>query len=96
MDFCKGKTKQHCIRILNIIFECCFNSFNNFRVNFLDIAPQHASVLLGLSNTFGTLAGVLGPTLAGFIVKNAVSRDFIAFTTMFAFHYFLNFLILFT
>lgn len=28
-----------------------------FRVNHLDIAPQHASVTMGISNTFATIPG---------------------------------------
>ncbi|XKL65604.1 hypothetical protein PGB90_009024 [Kerria lacca] len=41
-----------------------------FGVNHLDIAPQHASVLMGISNTFATISGILAPSVAGYIVKN--------------------------
>lgn len=44
------------------------------RVNHLDIAPQHASVLMGISNTFATVPGIVSPTLTGYIVQNKVSR----------------------
>jgi hypothetical protein len=30
-----------------------------FSVNHMDIAPRHAGILMGISNTAGTLAGVL-------------------------------------
>ena len=43
------------------------------RVNYLDVAPQHASVLMGISNTFATLAGILTPLVTGFIVTTSVS-----------------------
>ena len=46
---------------------------NNFRVNFLDIAPQHASVIMGLSNTISTLAGIISPILSGYIVATPVN-----------------------
>ncbi|XP_031620236.1 vesicular glutamate transporter 1-like isoform X2 [Contarinia nasturtii] len=45
-----------------------------FSVNHLDIAPQYASVLMGISNTFGTIPGIVSPALTGFIVVNS-SRD---------------------
>lgn len=32
-------------------------NYTNFRVNHLDIAPGHASVLMGISNTFATIPG---------------------------------------
>lgn len=41
-------------------------------VNHLDIAPQHASVLMGLSNTVATLPGIISPSLAGAIVSDKV------------------------
>lgn len=53
----------------------CFIFKQSFisRVNHLDIAPQHASVTMGISNTFGTIPGIVSPTLTGFIVQNKVS-----------------------
>uniref|UniRef100_A0A1B6J1P5 Major facilitator superfamily (MFS) profile domain-containing protein n=1 Tax=Homalodisca liturata TaxID=320908 RepID=A0A1B6J1P5_9HEMI len=38
--------------------------------NGLDLAPQHASVIFGLSCTLGSLPGVFSPLLTGFIVTN--------------------------
>ncbi|KAG8259614.1 hypothetical protein J6590_008649 [Homalodisca vitripennis] len=37
-------------------------------VNHLDIAPQHASVLMGLSNTFACVSSFLGTHLTGYII----------------------------
>ena len=39
-----------------------------FGSNHLDIAPRHAGALMGLSNTAGTLPGVIGVTLSGWLV----------------------------
>ncbi|KAK4879138.1 hypothetical protein RN001_007284 [Aquatica leii] len=39
-----------------------------FGVNHLDIAPQHAGILMGLSNTFASLPGILSPIITGYIV----------------------------
>ena len=38
-------------------------------VNHLDIAPKHASIVTGLSNTFGTVAGIVGVTLTGWLLQ---------------------------
>ncbi|XP_044011916.1 vesicular glutamate transporter 1-like [Aphidius gifuensis] len=43
---------------------------SGFLVNCLDIAPQHASVLMGMGNTIGTISGVISPSLTGYIVKS--------------------------
>lgn len=45
----------------------------SFSVNHLDIAPQYASVLMGISNTFATIPGIVSPALTGYIVTNSVS-----------------------
>ena len=36
----------------------CFGvSLSGYYINFLDIAPRHASILVGISNEVGTLGG---------------------------------------
>ncbi|KAG8310786.1 hypothetical protein J6590_057455 [Homalodisca vitripennis] len=45
-------------------------TFATYYANCLDIAPQHASVLFGISNTFGSSAGVITPLLTSFIVTD--------------------------
>lgn len=49
--------------------------YSGFFVNHLDIAPQYASVLMGISNTIATLPGILSPLLTGVIVKHQVSAQ---------------------
>ncbi len=39
-----------------------------FACNHLDIAPRHAGALMGLSNTAGTIPGVIGVTVSGWLV----------------------------
>jgi ACS family sodium-dependent inorganic phosphate cotransporter len=39
-----------------------------FGSNHLDIAPRHAGALMGLSNTAGTIPGVVGVVLSGWLV----------------------------
>ena len=43
--------------------------------NHADIGPRYAGVLLGLSNTAGVLAGVLGTAATGYILKAGTWDD---------------------
>ncbi|XP_017880754.1 vesicular glutamate transporter 2.2 [Ceratina calcarata] len=45
-------------------------AWSGFGVNHLDIAPKHASVLMGIGNTIATLPGIVSPILTGYIVQN--------------------------
>jgi MFS transporter, ACS family, solute carrier family 17 (sodium-dependent inorganic phosphate cotransporter), other len=47
-----------------------------FSVNPLDIAPQFASILMGLSNTVATLPGMVSPLLTGHLVQHKVCTRF--------------------
>lgn len=48
--------------------------FSIFRVNALDIAPKYASIIIGISNTFGTVPGILSPILTGYLVTHEVRK----------------------
>ncbi|XP_046392975.1 vesicular glutamate transporter 1-like isoform X2 [Ischnura elegans] len=41
-----------------------------FSVNHLDLAPQYASILMGISNTMATLPGMISPSLTGYLVQH--------------------------
>nr|XP_018914420.1 PREDICTED: sialin-like [Bemisia tabaci] len=58
--------------VLCLIISCSVAAFaiSSYGVNNLDIAPQYASILKGLDNTFSQLAGVISPTLAGYLVQH--------------------------
>lgn len=43
-------------------------SAGGYAVNHLDIAPRHAGTLMGLSNTAGTIPGIVGVAVSGFIL----------------------------
>ncbi|KAL3981934.1 Major Facilitator Superfamily protein [Acanthocheilonema viteae] len=45
-------------------------AWSAFSVNSLDIAPQYAGHLMGLSNTLATLPGMISPLFVGAVVKN--------------------------
>ena len=42
-----------------------------FSVNHMDIAPKFAGVLMGISNTAGTVAGVIGVASSGWLLQQA-------------------------
>lgn len=48
-------------------------AYSSFSVNYLDIAPQFAGVLMGICNSFATVAGIVSPILTGYIVTTPVS-----------------------
>ncbi|EFA03048.1 vesicular glutamate transporter 2.2 [Tribolium castaneum] len=50
-------------------------AWSGFSVNYLDVAPQHASVLMGLGNTVGTLPGILSPIISGYVVTTPTAQE---------------------
>ncbi|ESO02282.1 hypothetical protein HELRODRAFT_65417 [Helobdella robusta] len=44
-------------------------AWSGFSANMLDIAPQ-ASIVMGISNTFASIPGIIAPVVAGSIVQN--------------------------
>lgn len=50
-----------------------------FSVNPLDIAPQYASIIMGVSNTFATISGILAPNVCGWLTadKNPNSWSYV-------------------
>lgn len=48
-------------------------SISGYLANPLDIAPQFSSIIVGYSNTFATLPGLISPVLTGYIVTTPVS-----------------------
>lgn len=52
-------------------------SLSGFAVNHLDIAPGYAQILFGITNTFGTIPGMISPILSGYIVVDKVNSKFL-------------------
>lgn len=46
-----------------------------FAVNHLDLAPQYASVLMGISNTVATMPGIVSPSVTGSIVTHGFASE---------------------
>ena len=49
--------------------------FVGWQINDLDLAPRYASVLVGITTTAGTIAGILNPILVGIMTENQVSAE---------------------
>ncbi|XP_061645522.1 sialin [Phyllopteryx taeniolatus] len=45
-------------------------SASGFNINHLDIAPSYAGILLGITNTFATIPGMVGPVIARSLTAN--------------------------
>uniref|UniRef100_A0A023ET50 Sialin n=1 Tax=Aedes albopictus TaxID=7160 RepID=A0A023ET50_AEDAL len=45
-------------------------AWSGFAVNHLDLSPKSAGVLMGISNTFATIPGIVSPILTGYITSN--------------------------
>ena len=59
-----------------IILACkAFSGFAvaGFIVNHLDIAPRYASIIMGISNTFGFIAGIACPIVTDLMTYDLVS-----------------------
>lgn len=44
-------------------------SYSGWLANMIDIAPNHAGLLMGISNTIGTIPGILGNLTTGYILQ---------------------------
>ncbi|XP_063821196.1 sialin-like [Ostrinia nubilalis] len=68
-------TVTSCLICLTIAVGLGGFAWSGFSVNHLDIAPPHASVLMGVSNTVATLPGIISPPLAGAIVTDKTAEQ---------------------
>ncbi|XP_065056231.1 vesicular glutamate transporter 2.1-like isoform X2 [Rhopilema esculentum] len=50
-------------------------AYSGFIINHLDIAPRYASLLFGMSNTFATIPGIVGPLVVGFVTTHETREE---------------------
>lgn len=50
-------------------------SASGFNINHLDIAPSYAGILLGITNTFATIPGMVGPVIARSLTANNTMEE---------------------
>lgn len=60
--------------IVALTFGVAFSGFaiSGYNVNHLDIAPRYASILMGMSNGIGTIAGLICPIAIDNITSDKV------------------------
>jgi len=60
-----------CWRLVNERAGTALGSFvtGGFAVNHMDIAPRHAGTLMGITNTAGTIPGIVGVYVSGLILQ---------------------------
>ncbi|XP_028414169.1 vesicular glutamate transporter 2-like [Dendronephthya gigantea] len=63
---------QRYLCVIFLVLGVGFSGINaaGYAVNHLDIAPRYAGLLMGLSNTFGSMPGFLSPMLTGYIAHS--------------------------
>ncbi|XP_030627244.1 sialin [Chanos chanos] len=64
-----------CDYILAVVFLTISSSLgglssSGFNINHLDIAPSYAGILLGITNSFATIPGMVGPVIAKALTKS--------------------------
>ena len=60
---------------------CSGFAISGFNVNHLDIAPRYASILMGMSNGVGTIAGLLVPFFVDYVTEKKASL-FLSFVNL--------------
>ncbi|XP_055627576.1 sialin [Toxorhynchites rutilus septentrionalis] len=50
-------------------------AWSGFAVNHLDLSPKSAGVLMGISNTFATIPGIVSPIVTGYITANKTDDE---------------------
>ncbi|XP_078456801.1 sialin-like [Lampetra planeri] len=68
---------NHLLAVSFLTLSVAFGAFTTAGcgINQLDIAPQYAGVLLGISNTFNNLPGFLAPTLTGYLTEHDTLKE---------------------
>ncbi|KAL2641586.1 hypothetical protein R1flu_009173 [Riccia fluitans] len=57
----------------SVVLGACSLARAGFAVNHMDIAPRYAGIVMGVSNTAGTVAGVVGVAATGQILEASVA-----------------------
>jgi ACS family sodium-dependent inorganic phosphate cotransporter len=63
------------ITCISLSLGCGGFAWAGFSINHLDIAPQYAAILMGISNTIGTIPGIISPQVTGFLVKDRTEEE---------------------
>jgi ACS family sodium-dependent inorganic phosphate cotransporter len=64
-----AQTAVHAVMLATAAIGSTSIGLGGWGVNHLDVAPRYAGILMGISNTFATLPGIIGVAATGFIVQ---------------------------
>lgn len=69
--------EQRHIAVVVLCLCTTFMSFNRagYVVNHLDLAPSYAGILFGITNTAGTIPGMIAPVIAGALTPNKTTEE---------------------
>lgn len=69
--FCMYQAETKAQGLLVVTSSLSFLGFarGGFAVNHMDIAPEYAGVIMGISNTAGTVAGIFGVAFTGYLLE---------------------------
>ncbi|KAH9523362.1 hypothetical protein Btru_039833 [Bulinus truncatus] len=69
--------EQRSLAVVILCVSTICNSFNRagFMVNHLDLAPSYSGIIYGLTNTGGTIPGMVAPIIAGALTPNKSSEE---------------------
>ncbi|KAJ7529871.1 hypothetical protein O6H91_15G069700 [Diphasiastrum complanatum] len=82
----KIRTVEGAVICSSLSLGACAFARAGFAVNHMDIAPRYAGIVMGVSNTAGTVAGVVGVAVTGRILETSRlgASDPSSWTTVFA------------
>ncbi|KAG2483091.1 hypothetical protein HYH03_018029 [Edaphochlamys debaryana] len=66
------------VAVTTLTLGCLGFSRGGFSVNHMDIAPKYAGMVMGISNTAGTVSGVIGVAVTGYILDASGGADNVA------------------
>ncbi|XP_067135474.1 vesicular glutamate transporter 2-like [Centruroides vittatus] len=72
-----GYTRSHAASVVALILAVGVSGFaiTGFNVNHLDLAPRYASILMGMSNGVGTIAGIVCPVVVKELTKDGTAKE---------------------
>ncbi|KDD72187.1 hypothetical protein H632_c3727p0 [Helicosporidium sp. ATCC 50920] len=72
------KTSSAAVGVTTLVLGACGFARGGFSVNHMDIAPKFAGMVMGISNTAGTVAGIVGVAATGFLLDRAGGAGVVA------------------
>lgn len=74
LNYVEGRTPTIMLYVLTVTMLCATNS--GFKINHMDLSPNYAGLLIGLTNTFASGAGLLAPLYVGYVITDEVNTYF--------------------